>query len=219
MMAMLVKGMPMSHDRPPNLTHQLPATFKARHSWRVWLSMAFITVIALIPFWVALMSLGSDMPDTFIETHMLTIVMGLCLLAFPLLFVLSRLRGLPLLVVDHGRVQLTSIFGRVQVLHLSDYTAVSLGAALTAKGYHPRLEAVPHTPGQKMQTLPLRPFVNTRAEAEALIALIRHAAGERPALSPVQSAQPKRVHRREWKSLATIIGGSLALLILLNWPR
>ena len=219
MMTMLVKGMPMSDDHSPISTPQLPAIFRARHPWFVWLSMAFITVIALIPFWVAVMSLGSDMPHTFIETHLLTIAMGLCLLAFPLLFILSLLRGLPLLLVDHGRVQLTSIFGRVQVLHLSDYAAVSLGEAVVAKGYHPRLEAVPHAPGQKMQTLPLRPFVNTRAEAEALIALIHHAAGERPALSPAQSAQQQQVHRKEWTSLATIIGGSIALLILLNWPR
>ena len=218
-MTMLVKGVPMFDDRSSISTPQLPATFRARHPWFVWISIVLITVIALIPLWVAVISLDARISDTFLETHLLTIAMGLCLLAFPLLFILSLLRGLPLLLVDHGRVQLTSIFGRVQVLHLSDYAAVSLGEAVVAKGYHPRLEAVPHTPGQKMQTLPLRPFVTSRAEAEALIALIRHAAGERPTLSPVQSTVQQQVHRKEWTSLATIIGGSIALLILLTWPR
>lgn len=206
-------------DNPPISTRQLPCTFRARYPWFVWISMVMMTVLALIPLWVAVISLESGMSDTFMETHMLTIAMGLFLLAFPLLFILSLVRGLPLLLVDHGRVQLTSIFGRVQVLHLFDYAEVSLGEAVVAKGYQPRLEAMPNIPGQKMRTLPLRPFVHSRAEAEALVTLIRAAAGERPALSPAQSAQQKQVHRKEWKTLATVIGGSIALLILLNWPR
>jgi len=201
---------------------QLPVTFRARYPWFVWPSMAMMAVIGIIPLWAATYlptASGSGGPAVIEPSYLLTIAMGLFLLAFPLLLIVSLFKGLPLLHVDEGVVHHISIFGRKQVLHLSDYAEVSLGEAVLGKGYQPRLEAMPNIPGQKMRTLPLRPFVHSRAEAEALVTLIRAAAGERPALSPAQSAQQKQVHRKEWKSLAIIIGGSLALLILLNWPR
>lgn len=222
MLTGLVKGVPMFKDHPAISAGQLPATFRARYPWIVWVSMVLMTVLGLIPLWAASHSLAADIKagQPPLQTHMLLpVAMGLFLMAFPLLFIVSLVRGLPVLHVEAGVVRLTSIFGRVQVLHLSDYAEVSLGEAIVAKGYQPRLEAMPNTAGGKMQTLALRPFVNTRAEAEALVDLIRHAAGNRPALSPVQSAQQKQVYRKEWKTLATIIGGSIALLILLNWPR
>lgn len=222
MLILLVKGVPMFKDHPAISTRHLPATFRARYPWFVWLSIAMMTVLGLIPLWAASHTLTADISGgqaPWQTGMLLSVAMGLFLLAFPVLFLLSLLRGLPLLHVEEGRVRLIPIFGRVQVLHLSDYAEVSLGEAVVAKGYQPRLEAMPNTAGGKMQTLALRPFVNTRAEAEALVTLIRHAAGNRPALSPVQSAQQKQVYRKEWKTLATIIGGSAALLILLNWPR
>ena len=144
------------------------------------------------------------------------LVVGFALMTFPLLMLWSVFRDLPRLHVDHGMVQLTTIFGRVKTLQLSDYAEVSLGEAVLAKGYQPRIEAVPMTAGGKLELLPMRPFVRTRSEAEALVALIRHAAGERPKPLPVQEARLHRQNRREWVTLAAIGIGAFVLLVLLK---
>ena len=61
------------------------------------------------------------------------------------------------------------------------------------------------TPGAKLQMLALRPFVRNRSEAEALVALVRHAGGERPKPLPAQEARLHRETRKEWMALAAII--------------
>ena len=198
---------------------QLPVTFRPHYPWFVWPSMAMMTVLGLIPLWAASHTLSAS-PDglaAVIETHLLMIAMGLFLLAFPALLIVSTLKGLPTLEIDQGTVYHRSITGRVQVIRLSDYAEVSLGEAVLAKGYQPRLEAVPMQPGDPLRTLPLRPFVHTRADAEALVSLIRHAAGDRPKPSPTQAALRQNHTRREWRTLWFIIGGATILLILLKW--
>lgn len=199
---------------------QLPVTLRARYPWFVWPSMAMMAVIGIIPLWAATYlptASGSGGPAVIEPAYLLTIAMGLFLLAFPVLLIVSVFKGFPLLHVDEGVVHHISIFGRKQVIRLSDYAEVSLGEAVLAKGYQPRLEAAPMRPGEKLRMLPLRPFVHTRTEAEALVALIRHAAGERPKPSATQAAQLQSHGRREWLTLGAVIAGAVILLILLRW--
>lgn len=202
-------------DKPNDVSEiPLPATFRARYPWFVWPIMGMMAVIGFIPLWVAGSALsagGSGGPTAILPA------MGLFLLAFPIFFIVTLFKGLPILYVDNGIVHLTSILGGVQVLRLSDYDEVSLGEAALAKGYQPQLEAAPMIPGEKLRMLPLRPFVNTRAEAEALVTLIRHAAGERPKPSATQAARLQGHSRREWLAYAVIIAGAVVLLILLRW--
>jgi hypothetical protein len=181
--------------------------------------MGLLLLIALIPLWASFWGLtrgwlASD-PD-FARGLWVMMTLGLFLLAFPLLFLWSVFRDYPQLHVDQGMVHLTTIFGQTQTLRLSDYAEVSLGEAVMGKGYQPQLQATPMASGQKLRTLALRPFVRNRQEAEALVALIRHAAGDRPKPTPIQLAQIKNHTRNEWKLLATICIGALILLILLR---
>lgn len=178
-----------------------------------------MALVGLVPLWGAMWGMTRGWLATdpeFAFGFSMMIVFGLGLLGFPLLFLWSVLRGLPLLHVDEGVVHQTSIFGRVQILRLTDYAEVSLGEAVLAKGYQPRLEAVPLKAGDKPRMLQLRPFVHNRAEAEALVALIRHAAGDRPKLSPAQAALLQSQTAKEWKILWAISIGAFILLILLN---
>ena len=209
-------------DDPPISAGQLPATFQARFSWFVWVSMALALLLGLFLLRAAAWGLSAGWAATdsgFFIDFIALVCVGFAMLAMPLIWLWSVYRGLPRLHVDHGVVRLTTLYGRARVLHLSDYAEVSLHEAGVGRGYQPRLEAVPNTPGQKIEVLALGQFAHNRAEAEALVALVRQAAGNRPALSPAQSAQQKQLHRKEWKSLAIIVGGSVALLILLSWPR
>jgi hypothetical protein len=198
---------------------QWPVIMRPRYPWFVWPSMAMMTVLGLIPLWAAShsLTLGPDGLGEMLETHLLMIAMGLFLLAFPALLLVSTLQGRPTLEIDEGTVYHRSITGRVQVIRLSDHAEVSLGEAVLAKGYQPRLEAVPMRPGDPLRTLPLRPFVHTRPEAEALVALIRQAAGPRPKPTPAQAAVQHRQTRREWRLLWAIILGAAVLLVLLKW--
>lgn len=216
----MVKGDIMFDDRSILVKQQLPATFRPRYPWFVWPAMGFLTLLGLIPLWASFGGLSRGWlatdPD-YARDFVVMVVMALFVLAFPLLFLWSVLRGLPMLHVDEGIVHLTSILGRTQKLHLSDYAEVSLGEAVLAKGYHPRLDAIPINPDQKHRMLALRPFVRNRREAEALVALIRHAAGERPEPTPAQAAVVKTHTRKEWKTLAAIGIGAFILLVLLEW--
>lgn len=209
----------MFDDHSRVTPRHLPATLRPRYPWFVWLAMGMIGLLALIPLWVAFWGLArgwlSTDPD-FLNNFMMMLAVGLVLLSFPLLMLWSVVRGMPRLHVDHGLVQLTTIFGQVKMLQLSDYAEVSLGEAVLAKGYQPRLEAVPMTPGGALALLPLRPFVRSRSEAEALVALIRHAAGERPKPLAMQEARLHRQNRREWVTLAAISIGALVLLVFLR---
>lgn len=209
----------MFDDRSRVTRLHLPATFRPRYPWFVWFAMGMMSLLALLSLWAASWGLvrGSLPSDPGVRDGVVTsMVVGLFLLSFPLLLLWSAVRGLPRLHVDHGIVQLTSILGKVQVLRLSDYAEVSLGETVLARGYQPRLEAVPMTPGAKLQMLDLGPFVKTRPEAEALVALIRHAAGDRPKPLPVQEARLHRQNRREWVALAAIVICAFALLVLLR---
>lgn len=198
---------------------QLPATFRPRYPWFVWPVLGMMGLLALLPLWGAFWGLThgwlSTDPD-FLNGFIMMLVVGFALMAFPLLTLWSVFRDLPRLHVDHGMVQLTTIFGRVKTLQLSDYAEVSLGEAVLAKGYQPRLEAVPMTPGGALALLPLKPFVRNRSEAEALVALIRHAAGERPKPVAMQEASLHRQNRREWVTLAAISIGAFGLLVFLK---
>ena len=197
----------------------LPATFRPRYPWFVWPVLGMISLLALLPLWAAFHGLTrgwlSTDPD-FLDGFVMMLALGLALLTLPLFFLWSVLGGLPRLHVEPGIVRLTSILGRAKVLRLSDFAEVSLGEAVLAKGYQPRLEAVPMTAGDKLELLPLRPFVRTRSEAEALVALIRHAAGERPKPLPMQEALLQRQNRREWVALAAIGICAFGLLVLLK---
>lgn len=209
----------MFDDRSRVTRLHLPATFRPRYPWFVWFAMGMMSLLALLSLWAASWGLvrGSLPSDPGVRDGVVTsMVVGLFLLSFPLLLLWSAVRGLPRLHVDHGIVQLTSILGKVQVLRLSDYAEVSLGETVLARGYQPRLEAVPMTPGAKLQMLDLGPFVKTRPEAEALVALIRHAAGERPKPLPTQEARLHHQNRREWVALAAIVICAFALLVLLR---
>lgn len=209
----------MFDDQSHETRLHLPATFRPRYPWFVWPVLGMMALLALVPLWAAFWGLTrgwlSSDPD-FLDGFVMMLAVGLVLLILPPLILWSVLRDLPRLQVDHGTVRLTSIFGRVKMLKLSDYAEVSLGEAVLAKGYQPRLEAVPMTPGGALALLPLRPFVRTRTEAEALVALIRHAAGERPKPLPLQEARLYRETRKEWVTLAAICICALALLVILR---
>lgn len=205
------------HSRVTRL--HLPATFRPRYPWFVWFAMGMMSLLALLSLWAASWGLvrGALPSDPGVRGGVVTsLVVGLFLLSFPLLLLWSAVRGLPRLHVDHGIVQLTSILGKVKVLRLSDYAEVSLGETVLARGYQPRLEAVPMTPGAKLQMLALRPFVRNRSEAEALVALVRHAGGERPKPLPAQEARLHRETRKEWMALAAFIIGAFVLLVILR---
>ncbi|MDX5400854.1 MAG: hypothetical protein LPK02_00540 [Rhodobacterales bacterium] len=209
----------MFDDRSINARLRLPATFRPHYPWYVWPVMGFLALLGLIPLWAAFGGLSRGWlvtdPD-FVSGFVAMVVMGLFLLAFPVLFLWSVFRGWPMLHVDEGIVHLTSILGRTQRLHLSDYAEVSLGEAVLARGYQPRLEAIPMNPDQKLRMLALRPFVHNRHEAEELVALIRHAAGERPKPTATQAAIVKKHTRREWKTLGAITIGAFVLYVMLQ---
>lgn len=115
---------------------------------------------------------------------------------------------------DRGIVRLTPLLGRVRVLHLSDNAEVSLDQRAVARGYHPRVEAMPTAPGQKIQHLPLRHFARNRAEAETLITLIRHAAGHHPKLSAAEDMKLQQYMRKGW-TLSDIVICVLAMLLIM----
>lgn len=209
----------MSDYHLPIHSRQLPATFRARYPWFIWPVMGVMALFALVLLWAALFGISRGWLTTnpkFAAGFVVMVLFGLGYMAFPLLFLWSAVRGLPLLQIDEGVVRHTSVFGRVQVFRLSDYAEASLGEAVLAKGYQPRVEFLPAVPDTEMRTLHLRPFVQTPAGAEALVALIREAAGDRPKPTRAQEAVRRGLIRKEWMILGAISIGAFILLILLD---
>ncbi len=205
-----------SGETPP---HTLPASFGPRYGAIVWVGVVMMAGLGCIPIWVAWHQLTRGMVDLSEGTSsgiLLATGMGLFLLVFPALFVWSLLKGLPRLDIGEGWLRYVSMFGRVTVLELDHYARAVLGENALSKGYDPRVELYPTSPGDKTRMIPLRPHVATRAEAEAMIALIHSAAGPRPALSTEQTQEAVRNKRREYMILAGIVIVAAVLLILLR---
>jgi hypothetical protein len=205
-----------SRGTPP---HPLPASFGPRYGAIVWVGMVMMAALGCIPLWVAWHQLTRGMVDLSEGTSagfILVTGMGLFLLVFPALFIWSLLKGLPRLDIGKGWLRYVSMFGRVTVLELDHYAKAVLGENALARGYDPRVELYPTSPGDKTRMIPLRPHLATRAEAEAMIALIHCAAGPRPNLSTEQTQEAVRNKRRDYMILAGIVIVSAVLLILLR---
>ena len=198
---LLISGMPMFDDHSRVTRLHLPATFRPRYPWFVWFAMGMMSLLGLLPLWGAFWGLTrgwlSTDPD-FLNGFIMMLVVGFALMAFPLLMLWSVFRDLPRLHVDHGMVQLTTIFGRVKTLQLSDYAEVSLGETVLANGYQPRLEAVPMTPGAKLPWMAakeneVRQFLLDRAREGYAFPLVRTRRSHHPRRDAVHLPS-QRVH-------------------------
>jgi hypothetical protein len=193
-------------------------TFRPRPGWVVTFCMAILALIGLLPLWSAWYiatqsTLGlSGNSDLVIPQ----VIVGLFLLAFPTLFIWSLRKGWPRLELGQGWLRRTTLFGRVTVLNLSDYAEAVLGEDVLGKGYQPRLEFWPVSPGEPTILIPLRPYVRHRQDAEALLAQVHDAAGQRPAPSGAQTLERTQKTRRDYLILAGIIALCLILLAALN---
>ncbi|PYF13008.1 hypothetical protein C8J30_101393 [Rhodobacter viridis] len=86
--------------------------------------------------------------------------------------------GLPRLEIDEGRIIRRDLFGRPTTIELGDYAQVFLDGPNFA---YRDLVFLPMQPGQKRRGVNLMSFVTEPGDDEAILGLIRRAAGDRPA--------------------------------------